>query len=143
MFLREVLKSANVINPGKIQKWTKHQNQIIFLKKIILITLMAHEWKSEDDLKKLALLFHLGVPGIKHRSLGLGSKDIYPLTHLDSSQIFFVIYFTSDLKIYFKDGQKFSILYRQEHKWENIMLWSPYQQTGDHSKDPPPKRFPK
>lgn len=43
-------------------------------------------------------------PRNKTQVIRLGSKDIYPLTNLDSSQIFFVIYFTSDLKIYFKDG---------------------------------------
>lgn len=43
--------------------------------------------------------------GLKDKTqvIRIDYKDFYPLTCLDSSQIFFLIYFTSDLKICFKD----------------------------------------
>lgn len=54
---------------------------------------MAHEWKSEDNLKKLVLLFHLGVPGIKHRSLGLAVRTFIHWLILTAPK--FSLWFTS------------------------------------------------
>lgn len=54
---------------------------------------MAHEWQSENNLKKLVLFFHLGVPGIKHRSLGLAVRTFIHWLILTAPKLSF--WFTS------------------------------------------------
>lgn len=115
-----------LLSLGRYRNGPSTRTKLSFLKNnksyYIYIFFHAHEWKS-GQLAEVGSFISPWGPRVKTQVIRIDQKDIYPLTCLDSSQIFFFIYFTSDLKIYFKDDQKFSIFQRQVHKWENIMLW--------------------
>lgn len=92
-----------VINWSKYCKGSKHDFQVSllsnsFLKLFIFIIvcvcvslcvicgssdIIAHMWRSEDNIKELYLSFHLYmVPGIELGSSGLYTKHFYPLSQL-------------------------------------------------------------
>lgn len=63
-----------LLSLGRYRNGPSTRTKLSFLKNksyYIYIFFHAHEWKSEDNLQKLVFLFHLGVPGLKHKSLGL------------------------------------------------------------------------